>query len=145
MGLFDNNVAIDLTPITCCACGMTFGVPPVWDKDRRDKHDNFHCPNGHSLKYHVKSEADKLRDDLAREKHRAEQAQASRDFWLQQHDAKERSLRATKAVVTSTKKRIVAGQCPCCSHKFKDLAVHMKSKHPDYNPDKAIAAIEAKA
>lgn len=27
-----------------------------------------------------------------------------------------------------------AGMCPCCRRTFKQLAEHMKSKHPDFDP-----------
>jgi hypothetical protein len=134
-----------LVSVNCAACGMLFAMPEDYEKRRRDDHAPFYCPAGHNNYFPGKSVAEKLRDELAREKHRAEQAQASRDYWQKEHDSKERSLRATKAVVTRTKKKIVAGRCPCCSHKFKDLAVHMTTRHPDYDPDKAIAAIEGKA
>jgi hypothetical protein len=30
------------------------------------------------------------------------------------------------------KTRTAAGTCPCCTRTFKQLAAHMKNKHPDY-------------
>jgi hypothetical protein len=141
-----------LTTVNCAACGILFAMPVDYQQRRRDDHERFHCPVGHWNYYLAQSEAERLRDELAREKHRTDQATARADdearrrrLVIQEKDAVERSLRATKAVVTRTKKKIVAGRCPCCSHKFKDLAVHMTTKHPDYDPDRAIAAIEAKA
>lgn len=137
---------------TCCDCHMTFGVPDAFDAARREDHRRFFCPNGHGLSYYDKSEADKLREQLAA-KDREIAAQRSRVEAEQkrvaearaQRDTAQRSLSATKAVVTRTKKKIVAGRCPCCSHQFKDLKVHMATQHPAYDPEKAAAAMEAKA
>lgn len=100
----------------CCTCGILFAIPEAYDKQRQEDHKSFFCPAGHSQCYIGKTEAEKLRDQLA---------------------AKEREIAAAK--------KIVAGRCPCCSHKFKDLAIHMRSEHPNYDPEKAVAAIEAKA
>lgn len=145
------DVSITLVAETCCVCGIAFGIPSDTRKHRLDDHGYFYCPNGHSQHYTGKTEAEKLREQLA-SKDREIAAQKSRvTYWSDQHSAVaaqksavERSLRATKAVVTRTKKKIVAGRCPCCSTKFKDLAVHMRTEHPNYDPEKAAAAIEAK-
>lgn len=139
------EVAVTLVAHTCGRCGIVFGMSDAYIADRKKDHETWYCPNGHPRVFTDKSDAEKLRDELARERAKSDQIKASRDFWIEQHASTERSLRATKAVVTRTKKKIVAGRCPCCSHKFKDLAVHMTTRHPDYDPDKAIAAIEAKA
>ena len=49
------------------------------------------------------------------------------------------SLRGTKANAARTRKelhsvkaRVAHGVCPCCNRTFKQLARHMKTKHPDY-------------
>lgn len=82
--------------------------------------------------------------EIAAQRSRAEAEQKRTADARAQRDAVQRSLSATKAVVTRTKKKIVAGRCPCCSHKFRDLAEHMKVEHPKYDPEKTVAAIEAK-
>jgi hypothetical protein len=144
MGLFDNSVALDLSPISCCTCGMTFGAPAAWEQARRAKHDGFFCPNGHPLVFNAKSDAEKLRDQLAAEKHRREQAEARVEDVRQQRDAAERQVSARKGVATRLKRKIAAGRCPCCSHEFKDLKRHMKVEHPKWDPEKHAAAVEAK-
>ena len=40
--------------------------------------------------------------------------------------------RAQKAAKTKLIKRIKNGICPCCNRTFKQLAAHMKNKHPEY-------------
>jgi hypothetical protein len=141
---------ITLVSETCYLCGLVFAMPDRFMKERREDQHSFYCPNGHSQAY-VKSAADTLRDELAKQKHLTEQAQAraaqERDMRLEANrttERVERRLRATRAVVTRTKKKIVAGRCPCCSHQFKNLRDHMAKEHPKYDPDKAAAAIESK-
>lgn len=120
----------------CCACFMTFGVPERFDAKRREDHKSFFCPNGHSQSYTGKSEADRLRDQLAAEKHAREQADAmARDRAVQLERTKKR-LAATQGVVTRHKKKISAGTCPCCSAQFKNLEAHMKNRHPKWDPTK---------
>ena len=141
-----------LYTLNCCTCGILFAMPDDYDTARRDDHRSFYCPAGHSQSYNGKSEAERLREQLAA-KDREIAAQRSRvevevnrtAEARRQRDAVQRSLSATKAVVTRTKKKIVAGRCPCCSHKFRDLAIHMKVEHPNYDPEKAATAIEAKS
>jgi len=50
-------------------------------------------------------------------------------------DHKEAQRRAEKAAKTRIKNRIGNGVCPCCNRTFKDLASHMKCKHPEYASD----------
>lgn len=136
---------------TCGKCGIVFGMSREFMTARQNDHVTWYCPNGCARAFTGKSEAERLRDELAREKHRTEQATARaedearrRRLVIEQKDAVERSLRATKAVVTRTKKKIVAGRCPCCSTQFKDLKTHMATRHPNYDPEKAVVALEAK-
>lgn len=139
------DVAIHLESRTCGECGIVFAMDAQYIARRKEDHKVWYCPNGHGRHFTGKSEAEGLRDQLAREKHWREQAEARVAEVRTQRDAVERRLRATKAVVTRTKKKIVAGRCPCCSFKFKDLASHMTTRHPNYDPEKAATAIEGKA
>lgn len=150
--VFVPDVAITLETITCCLCAVPFAVPADLKRERLRDHRNFWCPNGHDQHFLGKTEADKLREQLAAKgrevaaaESRAEYQEARRWEAVEATAKVTRSLRATRAVVTRTKKKIVAGRCPCCSHKFKDLASHMTTRHPNYDPEKAATALEAKA
>jgi hypothetical protein len=136
-----------------CWCGIAFAIPMtlyehyVRENDSRNRY-NLFCPLGHSMIPAGKSESDKLRDQLAAEKHAREQAQAHGRFLSQRltevYDEKthvEHRLRGTKAVITRMKRRAVAGRCPCCSHQFKDLERHMKTQHPKFDPEKGADAL----
>ena len=121
--------SITFTCITCCAagCGLTFGVPDHWETKRRQDHTTFYCPNGHPQSFRAKSEAELLRERLAREESNAA-------YWRDQHAAAEKGKIALKGQLTKTKKRLANGVCPCCKRSFTDsgLARHIKSKHPEY-------------
>lgn len=117
--------------ITCCSCGIEFGVPEHWLNKRRENGTGFWCPNGHSLSY-TESTNDKLR----RERDRLKQQMAYKDDALKQardsRDYQERRAAAIKGHLTRVKKRVSAGTCPCCRRNFENLQMHMTTKHPDY-------------
>jgi hypothetical protein len=117
-----------LVVIDCCTCGVSFGMTTEMERARRRDHAWFYCPNGHNQHFTAKSDADLL----AEERRRAKRLSDLLDDEQQQHRATERSLRATRGVVTRTKKRIAAGVCPCCNRTFQRLARHMAGQHPDY-------------
>lgn len=105
---------------------MLFAFPlTLREKALADHSRLFYCPNGHELRYLGKTESQKLREQLERERERSGRISADRDQI-------EASLRATKGVVTKLQKRASAGVCPCCNRTFSQLARHMKSKHPDF-------------
>jgi hypothetical protein len=112
----------------CASCGVLFAAPEHLLDECRKTGDNFFCPNGHTLVYkgenaRLKKENERLKDNLARQRARADQTEAS--------------LRATRGVVTKQRKKlekVVAGVCPVdgCHRHFKDLRRHISTKHPDY-------------
>lgn len=112
-------------PIECCSCSMMFYVPANWEKNRRDKHDGFWCPNGHLLIFNAKSEAEKLREELAAEQRRLHAALS------RENEQAQRAIKAEKQL-KSHKKRAANGTCPCCKRTFVQLQRHMKIKHPNY-------------
>jgi hypothetical protein len=133
-----------LVPITCYLCGIVFGLEREFKNRRINDHEPWHCPNGHSQVFSGKTEAERLREQLAATErcltNSREETQRQRELRQQT----ERSLRGTKAVVTRMKRRTVKGQCVCCSKKFKDLETHMKTEHPDWNPDRAAEVLGQK-
>lgn len=109
----------------CCKCGMTFGLPNSLQTRLRRTHDGFYCPHGHRQYYFSESDVEQANRKLQQERAAHDQTRAGlRDT--------ERSLRATKGVVTRTKRRIANGVCPCCKRSFANVKRHMEKKHPEY-------------
>ena len=130
---------IGMVKITCCNpnCGMLFSVTDKWVEYRRADHKIFYCPNGHQQHYSGQSDVEKLRDQLAQEKHHREQETAqlrdSVDYWYSETVGAQKSLYATKGIVTRIKNRVGKGVCPCCNRTFKDMGRHMQGQHPTWS------------
>lgn len=115
----------------CCVCGLTFALPHYLNKKRLEDHKSFYCPNGHSQTYVGETEVEKLQKQLA-ERDRAVQFERNRAERMTAELAKK--ARAEKHL----KRRIANGVCPCCHRTVKQLAAHMKTKHPDYSPNRRL-------
>jgi hypothetical protein len=146
------ELGTELHVLECINCGITFAFPSGYNARLRETHANFYCPNGHAQAYLGKTEAEKLRDQLAKERQQLDQLKADRDWYRERLDeskGKEQQtsnrLRAHKGIVTKLRKRVADGKCPCCHRKFKDLRDHMKAAHPDWNPEKGAESIAEKS
>jgi elongation factor P hydroxylase len=126
--------------ITCCNCGMVFGVPSRWYQQRREDKAWWYCPQGHSQHFVSKSEAEKLRDELAAQKRRTEYFEADAHQARESAEAAKRQARAARGVVTRVKNRVGRGVCPCCNRFFESLHRHIQTKHPEYVHGEATAA-----
>lgn len=119
---------------TCAThgCGVMFAIDDGFDDRRRADHRNFYCPNGHTLSYNGKTEAEKEKARADRLQKQVEQREADIRFEQRRLDNERRAHAATKGVLTKTKKRIGNGVCPCCNRTFADLGRHIAGQHPDY-------------
>lgn len=125
-------VTITLEAVTCCDCGVMFGIEASHRAELLQNHAWFYCPNGHRQHYTAETEADKVRRELKRVR---EHADWLADLERQEREARQaadRSRAALKGQVTRIKRKVAAGQCPCCRTKFADLAAHMAESHPDF-------------
>lgn len=141
MSIFPQSATIHMQFITCCheGCAVTFGMPAGMYDNRKSDHKAFYCPNGHQQYFLGKTEAEKLKEQVATLE-RTQQNLIKREEWARQaekaatHDAKVARTHAKKAVTISRKlrQRLKTGTCPCCETKFENLEDHMKSEHPRY-------------
>ncbi len=117
-----------------CWCSIQFVIPrSLFDYYKRmDGAWSLHCPLGHTMVPAGQSEADKVRDELTREKHRAEQARAEADSWRRRNAVTDRQLSARKGQITKIKNRIARGVCPACNRTFENVGRHMATKHPTF-------------
>jgi hypothetical protein len=140
---------ITLTHVSCYKCGVVFGVESTHHERLLKTHDWFYCPNGHHQAYFGKTKDEQRIADLERE---AKALKSSKDYWSDRAVSAERDaghqrsrVNGYKGILTRTKKKIAAGRCPCCSHQFKNLESHMKTKHPNFDPEKGAEALAEKA
>lgn len=116
----------------CSDCHVAFALSSSFNRERRESKTRFYCPNGHSLHYHGKTEAEKALEETERLRRNLESSRSQTAFWRTEQEREKRQHAATKGQLTKTKKRAAGGACPCCNRSFVDVARHMKSKHPDY-------------
>lgn len=115
---------IELTVMRCGECGTSHAMPETFRADKERNGGTWYCPNGHPRRYR-KSEI-----QIARE----ERDEALRKLSAAKCEtATERTLReAAEKNLTKAQRRTKHGVCPCCHRTFKQLAAHMKQKHPDF-------------
>lgn len=119
---------------TCArqGCGVSFAVEDGFDDRRRNDHATFYCPNGHTLSYSGKTEAEKERARADRLQKQVEQREADIRFEQRRLDNERRAHAATKGKLTKTKNRVAKGVCPCCNRSFANVGRHMAGQHPEY-------------
>lgn len=130
------------TQLTEIECGGCAGVYAISEKYRTEKYRQggyWKCPYcGISWGY-GEGENERLKKQLAQEKHYAEQKQAALRDQLQRAEGKaermDRRRAAMKGQVTRIKNRIGKGVCPCCNRTFANLQRHMSGQHPDWTPE----------
>jgi len=88
----------EIGPITCCECGMEFWVPQTWKDKRRQDHEHFYCPNGHSLVFKGLSESERLKRALA-------QTRAELDREINRRESANNRARTLKGHVTRLKNK----------------------------------------
>lgn len=118
------TVETTLIQMECSICGAVFGMSNAKYTRCRERLEHWWCPNGHRLVF-KESEVERLKQELAHKTRLCEYAEADLE-------TTQRSLTATRGVVTRTRNRIARGACPCCHRHFGDLQRHMETKHPGY-------------
>jgi len=97
-----------------------------YNRLRRD-HSTFYCPNGHPRKFMHESDVERERRLRKEAENRAVAERAARD----RAEAEAKDMRTQLGTL---RKRTAAGVCPCCHRTFRQLATHMKTKHPRFKP-----------
>jgi hypothetical protein len=138
-GVYSLDVGLDLRVYECGTCGVMYALGEGFDRARRNDHQTFYCPNGHSKAFSDESEEERLTRERNEARDRAARERSLRD-------QTEASLRATKGVVTKQRKkldRVKHGVCPCCNRHFENVEAHMATEHPDFDP--AALEVDARA
>lgn len=123
-------VAVELVQVTCCheGCGCVFGLSRAHYTALRETHAWFHCPNGHSQRFAIESEKERLERLLREER---EQREREREVQRNLRSRMEREHAATKGRLTKLSNRVKKGVCPFCNRTFGNLARHMATKHTE--------------
>ncbi len=137
MSLLDTFVTIK-----CYLCATPFGMETSLYNQRCKDRRGFFCPVGHEQYFSGPTPDQKRIADLEAEvaKQKAETlrqqrvAEADREArrWAESavHGARVMRGRA-EAAKKRLEHRVNCGVCPHCKRTFKQLAAHMKSKHPE--------------
>jgi hypothetical protein len=117
----------------CISCGVVYTIPQAVITNQR-KSGGFHtCCNGHSQGW-SKEESEDVKIRRERDMLRQQVAQKDDEIAAERQrteDAK-RQVAATRKQVTKLKVRANAGTCPCCNRTVRQMALHMKNKHPSF-------------
>lgn len=125
MGLPAFNLSVEFVQETCISCGCPFGIPAGLHRELNNNHKLFYCPSGHGQLYPGESDVEKAKRLLLEE-------QARHQRTLTRENAERAAREIAEAELKRHQKRAKNGVCPCCKRTFKQLATHMKTKHPDY-------------
>lgn len=128
------RVIEDWEVIYCYKCSVGFAVGASIRKRWLDSGDSFYCPAGHSQHY-TESEVQKLKKQLEAEQRSVQFHKNNAAAEREAREATERRLIARKGANTRLRNRIKNGVCPCCTRSFSNLAKHMKSEHPEFQPE----------
>lgn len=126
----------ELTELQCGTCGVWHAIPTIMHEKCIEEGGFWYCPNGHSRGY---KEGRREREDIRRERDLLKQRVAQKDdeIKLQRSlkEAAKRQAAASKGQVTKLRNRTGAGTCPCCNRTFRQMALHMKNKHPTFRAE----------
>ncbi len=119
----------------CPTCGGTYALSAQFLDERRDDGVGWHCPYCQNSIAYCKSETDRLRQELERQKQSTAYQRREKERYLQHRNTLQRSRNGMKSVLVREQKklaRIRRGVCPCCNRHFKNVQRHMDSQHPLY-------------
>ena len=119
--------SVSLEPVTCYACGVIFGLPSDFHRNRVEDHKDWYCPNGHDQRFVGETDAQKYRRMWREEQERV--VAVNRRL-----SDSENRLRTTKGVVTKMRKRAITGTCQYCHRHFANVERHVATKHPTETP-----------
>ena len=133
MSLAKVNVEVELTEINCGECAGTYVINERYREQKSVNGGSWnypYCRTGWG--YPDSNENSRLKAKLAKEETRRKWAEQAEKDRRQELAAARKRLSAQKGATTRLKNRSKAGVCPCCTRTFKQLAAHMKNKHPEF-------------
>lgn len=120
MTTFVDNIRF--VTVLCGECGVPFAMTESFQKQKLQDRTTFYCPSGHPRFYTGKTEAQKLQEQLDRERQVREAAESRA---LRMQGERDQVAKAHKRMRT----RVMNGVCPCCNRTFQNLLRHMQTEH----------------
>jgi hypothetical protein len=128
-----------LHALQCGSCGVVHAIPEIKYAACLEEGGYWTCPNGHSRGY----EKGRLeREAVRRERDRLKQENARLEDEVA---AARRETEKAQKKLKGHQRRVAAGVCPCCNRTFVKIAMHMKSKHPEFGQPNVVPLTAAKA
>ena len=123
----------------CFHCKCEMWLPTALHQAAsHSQHISFYCAYGHPQIFAKgETELDKMR----RERDRLYQQVAQRDDEIKVQGKLIENLKEQRKTLegqaVKARTRAKAGVCPCCNRTFRQMALHMRNKHPDFKAAKA--------
>ena len=128
---------ISFSTVDCCSCHGSFLMTATAIRNLKKTKKGFYCPYCGTVQgWYGDNEEDRLKKQLEAEKNGRELAERRATRAQVREGVAKLKASAQKGVATRLKNRAKAGVCPCCTRTFKQLAAHMKNKHPEYTEEK---------
>ena len=144
MSDFTKTITEQFHVVSCYCCGIRFGITD--QLHRRvviNAEGSVYCPScGRQSAWREsrdQKEIKRLQREIDTERRRADTAIRRAERESERRESVEKSLSATKGVVTRIKNRVGKGVCPCCNRTFRDLARHMANQHPEFSGEEGEA------
>lgn len=121
-------VQVELAEMNCGECGGVYAINERYREQQYKKGGTWTCPYCKTgWGYSGNSENEKLKRELEAERKRKLEALDRANAAMFERDMAQKDLK--RHLVRSKN-----GVCPCCKRTFKQLAAHMKTKHPEFKP-----------
>lgn len=123
---------VKLSTIDCPVCGGVFAIAENYKRTKIEQGGGVGCPY---CRKHIgwwQSENDKLNKELARKTAELDQANAHAEHLANAVIAHKAETTKVRNQLKNHERRAAHGVCPRCHRTFKQLAAHMKCKHPEF-------------
>lgn len=122
------NMHVEFALIDCGECGGSYAINERYRAQKAQSGGLWTCPYCKTgWGYPKDNENSRLKRWLAESEDRIQAALARANEAAAERDAAQTELSKTKKLHT-------AGVCPCCNRTVSQMARHMKTKHPEYQP-----------
>ena len=137
MALAKISVAVVLTEINCGECAGTYAINERYREQQYEEGGTWNCPYCCCAWGYSGNEVARLRMKLEEAHARTEAECVRKMAALEEANQLRHKVAAQKSAATKLRNRAKYGVCPCCNRTFQQLAMHMQSKHPEYQAEEA--------